>query len=245
MKSLLILCILFCILSAPTLAQSFEYSEDLNKDIKHLLPEGKIDFEIMNGISSSNRSQKIIEKFTKALIENKEWFNQQMKNIEGKEGEPVPYDKRMGITKEEYDYMVAKKFDIGIHSTGQLSLDVTYSKNSLHIIPSDTTDFKQITIDFTSKKATIDKITLDFHAPININATDNIFNSTWKGYGWRLEESSTDTMDLDNLEDLVLKVYSLTVGFIDSSKQVYIDIKAGEYNRGEKTVDFKYRLLSQ
>ena len=110
MKSLLILCSLFCVFSTATLAQSFEYTEDLNKDIKSLLPEGKIGFEIMNGISSSDRSEKIIKKFTKALVENKEWFNQQMEMIKEKEGEPVPYDKRMGITKEEYDYMVAKNF---------------------------------------------------------------------------------------------------------------------------------------
>jgi hypothetical protein len=88
-------------------------------------------------------------------------------------------------------------------------------------------------------------VILNFHAHINIDATDHIFNSTWKGYGWRFEESSTNTMDLDNLEDLVLKVYNLTIGFIDSSKQVYINIEAGEYSKGEKTVDFKYRLLSQ
>jgi hypothetical protein len=44
---------------------------------------------------------------------------------------------------------------------------------------------------------------------------------------------------------MVVKVYTITLGYIDTSKQLYIDIKGGEFNKGEKTVDFKYRLLSK
>ena len=245
MKTFYIFYLLICIFSTSICAQSFEHTVNVTQDIKYLLPEGNLDFEIMNGVSTSNRSEKIIKKVTKALAENKEWFSQQMTTAIKKDGSPVPYDKRMGITKEEYDYLTTKKFDIEISSTGEISFDVSYSESKIHIKPSDTIDFKSIIIDFKSKTASIDTKLLYFDGPVVIDSNENVFNSSWKGYKWINEELNTPEIDLENLENMVVKVYNLTIGFIDSSKQLYIDIKGGEYHKGERTVDFKYRLLSK
>ncbi|WP_299675200.1 hypothetical protein [uncultured Dokdonia sp.] len=244
MKS--ILSLLLLLYSYTTInAQSFEYSGDFNKDVAFLLPEGRVDFEIMNGVSMPDRLVKIIEKFTKALSENKEWFNQQVNKAIAEDGEPMPYDKRMGITKEEYEYMVTKKFDVKINSTGQLYFDISYSKNKIYLKSSDTTDFTSIVIDLKSKKARINEKILAFDGPVIIESPDNVFNSSWRGYKWINEESSSTTIDFENIDNMVVKVYNITLGYIDASKQLYIDIKGGEFNKGEKTVDFKYRLLSK
>lgn len=132
MKKLLCL----CIFAAGTFF--LRAQTELRSEIEKLLPppECKVD---MMGVVFPERFQELTVKMQTALATNKEWMLNYIKQ-NAKPGEPLPYDKKLGMTKNEYEEFLTlgekkemKKFgsveittttraDIfQIHSGGELS----------------------------------------------------------------------------------------------------------------------------
>jgi hypothetical protein len=73
---------------------------EFRSEIEKLLPPIECKVDVM-GVVYPERFQELNKKIQMALTTNKEWFLSYIKQ-NAKSGEPLPYDERMGMTKDEY-----------------------------------------------------------------------------------------------------------------------------------------------
>jgi hypothetical protein len=90
--ALVILCFLFRSFAEESGARALFKLEDV-------LPSGRCELEVMT-IRFSDRANELALKLQTAVATNQDWFLEHVKRA--KPGEPLVYDRRLGLTKEEY-----------------------------------------------------------------------------------------------------------------------------------------------
>ena len=80
-----------------------------------VLPTGRCEIELMT-IRFTERAQELTLKFQAAVATNQDWFLEYIK--QAKPGEPLDYDPRLGLTKEEYAEYLREAENRHLASTG-------------------------------------------------------------------------------------------------------------------------------
>lgn len=80
-----------------------------------VLPSGRCDIELMT-IEFSDRANELALKMQAAVATNQDWFMEQVKKT--KPGEPLDYDPRLGVTKEEWVEFLKEGENRHLASTG-------------------------------------------------------------------------------------------------------------------------------
>lgn len=223
-------------------AEQKDLTGDIRADLKVLLPGQEVTVNIMDGIKYSDRLIRLTGKFQAAVQKNYKWYVDHVKKTP--KGQPVPYDKKLGLTKDEYDEFLELAKDIEVMSTGTEKITIKYdadiitfkSKNKL-------ANLNFLTIDLKNNTATFKEYKLPFEDTVKVTSEKNGFKSKWKGYKWRFEEPgnlNTDaTKDLDKLK---AKIYKLSVGRLEKNGRSILNLKGTEIEDGEKTVEFELTL---
>ncbi|MCX6894355.1 MAG: hypothetical protein NTZ16_02365 [Verrucomicrobia bacterium] len=119
-KFLLGLLCVFCVLSLH--AQT-----NLSAEVEKLLPVGKCNVDIM-GVVYPRRFLELGEKLQNAFATNKDWLLDYIKK-NAKEGEPLPYSPKFGLTKKEYEEYLSlgEKRTLGKIGSGTLLVKTNLS----------------------------------------------------------------------------------------------------------------------
>lgn len=124
-----------------------------------------------------------------------EWFKEFTK--ESPPGVPLPFDEKLGLTKEEYDSYIAlwEKREFVSRSPVGIKLEKTEGGWAIRVTgpgwPISLLSYDPETDTFTSTNGKLEKIA-DVDAP-----ADSILRA-WTGYEWRLEETGTLTTLREN-----------------------------------------------
>lgn len=198
LKQLLTILSILTFFSAYSQQRTFELSNDIEKDVKTLLPEGSMKFEVMDKVRLSPRQIELTQKFQEAIRENYDWFLEYSSNLEP--GKPTPYHKNLGLTADEYSEFQELLEEIELVSSGIIQYKISYSDNEIYLIPKDTADNKTVLINLTKNTVEFDKQLLSFKDTVRITDPKNGFRSEWIGYQW-IYENPKD-VDMNTLKDL-------------------------------------------
>ena len=236
----------------PALIQSQEAetipANPIEVDIRLLIPEVTIDVDVMGNLRMDPGYELLYNKFAMALQQNIAWYQEQLKIAEQTGQYPVPYDPRMGLTKEEYDtLLVLVKSGPGVEAVKSGTERVTFHYDGPALSFYGTGDlsvFGTIVVRLDSNIAWIAGKKLDQYNAINVTDANNAFRTTWSGHGWRYEYSSKPDADdlsqiLDDVGSLDLVIYRLTIGRLSDSGKTLIEISLGETHGGKKTVAYQ------
>jgi hypothetical protein len=212
---------------------------NIQADLKILLPDSKVKADIMDGIFQNPRQAELTKKLQAAIKDNYDWFLEYMKTVP--EGEPMPYNAKLGLTKEEYAELLGLMDNVEVVSTGKEEI-IIETKNDVIRFKSKNklADFDSLSIDLKNNVVTFGQFKMTFADTLNITTEKNGLKSKWAGYSWKFEEpENLDIGDFKDLSTLKIKQYKFTIGRLEKNGKTYMSLKAQEVEDGEKTVDFE------
>lgn len=202
-----------------------------------LLPEKGTEGHVMT-LTYSERMKELSLKMALAYQKNKDWFIAVGKQRAA--GEPMPYDERMGVTRQEYaEYLSpanrgsltdvrAVKFDRIENPDGSYSLDAGPSLPML----------KQVKFD--SKRAIIETPYGTLKDPKEVTITEKGYAlGPWKGFTYHLSEGTFESL----ARNIAGKVITLTVGRQSESGRRFLTYKASVLENGVRTTDFDITVM--
>lgn len=216
---------------------------NITTDVNNLLPEGKVQVDVMDGIKQNPRQEELTKKFQTGIQQNYEWFVDYMKTVP--EGEPMPYHKNLGLAESEYKELQGYMNDIELVSSGKSDITIKKNKNIIEFTASGKLQLLEaVKIDLSKNIVVVGEYELPFSDTANITTDTNGLKSKWKGYTWKLEEpKDMDLNALKNLQSLKAKQYKFTIGRLDKTGKTFISIKGQEIENGAKQVSFELPLI--
>lgn len=223
--------------------KTFERSNDIEKDLKALLPVGFMSFDVMDQVYQSERQIELTNKFQESIRDNYEWFIEYSQQAV-EPGKPMPYHENLGLTKAEYEELQGFMENIELASSRVVEYTIAHIDQKIVLEPVDTVNNLKVVLDFAANQSFFDGQTLTFGDTIIVNDPQNGFKSEWSGYQWTFEQPSDMDMNaLKDLQNLQLKQYKLTVGFLERTGKTYLQIKGREISMGIKTKDYAFPLV--
>ena len=220
---------------------------NLRADLEILIPNGKHEVDIIDGIIMDSRYEKLYEKFMIAMQENKEWFLEQQK-IAKKTNSPVPYHPNIGMSEIEYEDFISLMNEgpgMEMVKSGTAMVHFKREKDLIKMSGTDRLDFiNKITIDLENNIAFIGDVKLDIFKEIEVDTDKNGLKSKWKGYQWLFESSNLENglQDLESMKDvekMSIKLYKLTIGRLDKDGTTYMEFTESELDNGVRTENIK------
>jgi len=230
------------ILGQPTLRQK-SLTRHLEKDLAFLLPIGNLSVDHLDKIVMSSRRQELYNKFLLAMKANPEWFLQNANHA------VTGYDKRLGMSLEEwkeFQQMEQTMSDFSIESSGKVALGISFQNDQYHFQSAGKISIlNTMILDAKRNHVQIQGHTLLPKDTISVTSKNNIFKDSWRGYGWNFAERSSLAMPStqEELSRYSSKVYSVTIGFFESTAQAFLEISATEIQNGQKTLSEHITLL--
>lgn len=86
------------------------------------LPKGAEVIGEVSYLGAEPEVEKISQRFTAAVQANQAWFQEYVQKQNVKPGEPLPYDPKMGISKDEYDTFLSSKGKLKLVKIGEIKL---------------------------------------------------------------------------------------------------------------------------
>ena len=212
-------------------------------DVNNLLPDGKVTADAMNEIKQTPRQAELTEKFQKGIQKNYEWFVAFMKSIP--EGQPMPYHRKLGMTKKEYKELEGYFDDIELVSSGKKDITIINDGNIIQFVANGNISMLNLVkIDLKKNVVFIGEYELPFSRTINVETEDNPLKSIWKGYAWELE--TTKNIDLGALKDLPnlhIKKYEFTIGKLEKTGKTFMSVKCHEVENGVAVINVEIPLI--
>ncbi|WP_299462941.1 hypothetical protein [uncultured Gimesia sp.] len=193
-------------------------------DPHELLVPGQIMVDVM-GLAVPKRAEEIGQKFKQALAKNPDWVLEHSKNK--KPGEPLPYDERMGISKEEYEEFLKLSQKTTMRKMSEAPLIITQKEDDVFELDGGTelSDFTGMVIDLKQDQV---------QSPFGILAERSIINApestalgAWNGVQWKGNPSGAN--------GATGAVAKLAIGKIKKSGRCVIYYDVRKITPGEKT----------
>jgi hypothetical protein len=246
-NTLLIFCLLFTVTSwaqSPPLPDK----EQIQKAVSQLLPSRNHTVAVMDGVTMNPRLQVLLLKFQQGIQKNPEVAQAMQKAVAAKQF-PMPYDRRLGLTKAEYEEMqvLIDKREIKSVSTGTQQVTVTNQAGIIRFAAQDKIAMlNDFWLDTNRNEAHVGNHTLTFDQVLDITSSNNAYGSAWTGYRWEFmtpKDLDLTNYDMRNLSNLNATMYRITVGKIAKTGQTLVQIKGMEIEGGVRTVSFETPLF--
>ncbi|MBO9595473.1 MAG: hypothetical protein J7599_21400 [Niabella sp.] len=188
---------------------------NIPSDLKALLPNRTVKADIMDGVVQSSRQVALAKKLQSAIKANYDWFLEYMKSVP--EGAPMPYDQKLGLTKEEYEELIGFMDNMEVVSTGKEDMAIVVKNDSIRFQSHNKlAGLDSLIIDLKNNMVTFGKYKLAFSDTLNITTDKNALKSKWKGYSWVFEDpKEPDVNAFKDLDNLKMKQYKFTIGRLE------------------------------
>ena len=228
--------IFFLVVAIPLIAQ------DYGTEIKNLLPEGKIEFEVLDSVEATVRQVELTEKFQRAYRENMSAFNSYFE----KKGnnQTAKYPKNKILSEKEFIELMDFANNMKVVPSQTKAVEIIYSDDNSISFKSDgkLSILNLITYNIETNTFTFKNYTLNFKNSVNVETNTNAFQEAWKGYNWDFSEPGEEEMEkifslmkknLINFDRLSIKGYKITLGKLMNSGKTFMIIKLKDLQEGE------------
>lgn len=128
-----------------------------------------------------------------ALVQHQAWYEEELSKL--KDGEPLPYDARLGVSQEEYSTLIAEDNDLVLTKIGETDVTITQAKKQLKIDFAGQTILKNIAIANKGKTIMTDIGDLTYVEAVQAAADQSI--GRWNGHLYRLgAEGDAQTLQI-------------------------------------------------
>jgi hypothetical protein len=223
-------------------------TRNLKQDINTLIPSGEIIVDIMDEVTMSPRRLELQTKFMKAIKENHEWFIQQQKLVE-KTGQGISYDKRLGMTREEweeYKGFINNMSDIQAVSSGKAEVIIIKNNDIISFKADGKLKYlNSTTIDVNNNLIYVNENKLIPIDTICVTNENNAFKTAWRGYKWQYSDTADPILPTsqEDLSKVSMKLYSFTLGLFENTGKTYIEISGSEISGGSQTIKYKIPIV--
>lgn len=216
----LVVSMVLALAALPARAQSFPLDS-----VRAILPAGTLRVDAMD-VAASPRMQELSRKFQAAAQQNQEWFQQHLRSAQP--GQPLAWDARLGLTREEYDEFLALATQMQLRKVGEAPLQVRAEGSTL-VFDGGTgmPDLTGITIDLAGDRLVTPLGTVTGSREVH-NDSAAAGMGPWDGRTWSLEEVSTDGRDG--------RVVSLSVGRVRENGRGILYTQMRQIQGGRPTV---------
>ncbi|MDC6363659.1 MULTISPECIES: hypothetical protein [Flavobacteriaceae] len=197
----------------------------------------------MNKIVQSPRQQELASKFQQGVRDNYEWFVEYMANTTP--GEPIQYHPNLGITEDEFNELQNLSKNIEIASSGRENVEIFKTDSTISFNSTGKLQILNIVkIHSVKNEIEIGEVKLSYSGAVNVDNDQNGFKSRWDGHNWAYEfPEGLNSEMLKDVQSLVAKNYKFTIGKLEKSGRIFIQIKGLEINKGVKEEEFDIPLL--
>ncbi|MHC8950450.1 hypothetical protein [Sphingobacterium hungaricum] len=234
--------ILFALLiSQASFAQSSANS-NIQTDLKDWFSAGTVLANVAE-YTPTNRQLELTEKIKTALNDNLDWYYSYIKDVPP--GEPMPYHENIGLSLEEYTEFLELGASKNTFSSLSENLEIVLSDGIIRFDSQINMEIlDSIQIDLNKNIVSLGKIRMPFKQTVDVSSEDNFFNSKWSGYSWGLEEpDGLEAMGLEDLLSAHIKSYNISIGKIEKTGQILINLNFKEINQGEKLMDISLPIF--
>ena len=184
-------------------ALSLSAQTNLSTEIEKLLPSAKCNVDVM-GLVYPKRYLELAEKFQSAISTNKDWWLDYIKE-NAKDGEPLPYTSKFGLTKKEYDEFLSLAEKRTLEKTGSGTLLVKTNLSGFEF------DGGSKLTGLTAIKINLNELTVTTPFAVLKNPTPKESLGgpglgAYSGYQWNFEQSDLDKGDETEASFLIGKL---------------------------------------
>jgi len=207
------------------------FCQKYDVEVKKLLPEGKVEFEVLDSVEATPRQVALNEKFLIAYQENFDAFNAYFVKIGKKE--KAKYPKNKILSKKEFLELMNFGSNIKVISSQTEIVEVIYSDDNSISFKSDGKLEILNFITYYSETNTFDfddEYTLTFVNSVNVETNTNALREPWQGYNWEFREMENaeewETFPaMKDVENMSAKQYRITLGKLMNSEKTFMIIK--------------------
>ena len=221
------------------------FCQNYGEEIRKLLPEGKVQFEVLDSVEATILQTVLLEKFHIAYQENYDAFNVYFEKTRNNQKAKYPKNK----TLSEKEYLKLKDFleNVKILPSQTETLQIIYSNDNntisfkasgkLTILGLIVYDAKTNRFNFGNDGMLIFK---DF---AHIETNKNALQEPWQGYIWEFSEMKNiaegKMPTAENIDKISGKHYKITVGKLMNSGKTFMIINAKVIIDGKQTLNFE------
>ncbi|MBW3572925.1 MAG: hypothetical protein KY467_17650 [Gemmatimonadetes bacterium] len=191
--------------------------------VRAILPPGTLRVDAMD-LAPSPRMTELSQKLQAAIQQNAAWFQQHVRSATP--GEPLPYDTRLGLTREEYDEFLRLAGSMELKKVAEAPLVVRGQGERL-VFDGGTgmPDLTGVAIDLAADQLVMPLGTVTGSREVHSDGAGAAMGP-WHGRTWSLEEMSEDGRDG--------RVVSLSVGRLRESGRGVIHTQMRQVQDGRQ-----------
>ncbi|BBI33472.1 hypothetical protein [Cohnella abietis] len=189
--------------------------------IKSMFVEDSYPAEIMTiGLPGNinERANQITLKMQDSIKNNEEWYLTTLQSL--KKGAEFSYDSRLGITEEEYSFILNLNDHMKLIKIGETTIDIQSENKNLNFMISNSSVLKNFAINLAKNSINADLGEFSYSGKIVASDHQKI-TGRWNGYSWRLEEGYS-------------KAFQISLGQFKNNNKRIIYIKLLEFGKESK-----------
>lgn len=205
-------------------ADSLEIATDSRiASIKNYLIEDSHQADVMITALPRELNEKataLTEQMKKNLELHSEWYMNTLGEL--KSGEPFPYDKKLGISEDDYHFILNLDEHMSLIKESDTTVEIKYNRSSIEILNSASPILKKMNLALDTSILTTELGELTYSNEISASDEQQV-TGRWSGHTWTLQGE-------------MAKSYSISIGQLEESKKTIIYIRlldAGQQAREE------------
>lgn len=186
-------------------------------------------FEI-NELVAPEDLQQIMLKINNAIAANKQWAADYLSKYY-KAGEGMPYNEKLGVTKEEYEKVkTLDKIPLRLQKVWSEGMSVVRENSRLNFKSgTDERILESLEFKLEDKEVIFGNDTIPFSAEVNTASTAGF--GKWHGYAWSFEKiSQQDSIKVDQLSGRSIAIY---LGKTIPGERLFLHIKFTQLEKGQ------------
>ncbi|CAH1199004.1 hypothetical protein PAECIP111893_01205 [Paenibacillus plantiphilus] len=157
----------------------------------------------------NEKAAALTEQMKENLELHSEWY---MKTLgELKSGEPFPYDKRLGVSEDDYQFILNLNDHMSLIKESDTTVEIKYNRSSIEILNSASPILKKMNLALDANILTTELGELTYSNEISASDEQQV-TGRWNGHTWTLQEEMAQS-------------YSISIGQLEESKKTIIYIK--------------------
>lgn len=210
-------------------------------DLDRLLPAGVYAADIMDSTAMSPRRAALTEKFTAAAKKNMKWSQHGLDHT-SRTGTAPPYSTKSGLTTsewKEFQTLLKDHSDMRSVSSGTERIEVKREGAMIRFSATGRLSFLDgVEIDTAANVMRIGTTEMQCIQRIEEDSAEAIIRAARHGYRWQHATglgADADTHS-DHLAALDFTDYDVTIGRLDATGAVYMNVRIDIFDEGEFTV---------
>jgi hypothetical protein len=230
-------CFLIIIMLGSIPAMIYAQQESSSIELKDVLPSDGKEVDVME-LQFPARMQELTQKMQQAIAKDPDWLPEVLKKL--KPGETLPYDERLGLSKEQYEEYLGLTKKMTLTKTKTVKARVKQEGDRIELsFGEDLPGINGVIIDLKSDAVSMPAGVATERSQIKASEGQKA-TGPWNGIQWKMQKIDAESMSMKSIKFALGKMQESPKGIL------YCDVKLVSGN--SKTVYhyvLQYDLLKQ